>query len=72
MQNGFSQLRLLIKRARRLKGKCVRGLGRSRLMQMMVNFQAGSKESVVAEDPLADQKKKPQEALSSEQRRGVI
>lgn len=69
MQNGFSQLRLLIKRTRWLKEKCVRGLGSSRLMQMMVDFQARSKEGVAAEDPLPD---KIASVLTSEQRRGLI
>lgn len=69
MQNGFTQLRLLIKRTRWLKGKRVRGLGSSRLMQMMVDFQVRSKESMAAEDPLPDQ---TASALTSEQRRGVI
>lgn len=66
MQNGFSQLHLLIKRTRWLKEKCVWGLGSSRLMQMI---QARSKESVAAEDPLAD---KTASVLTSEQRRSMI
>lgn len=69
MQNGFSQLRLLIKHTRWLKEKRVRGLGSSRLMQMMVDFQARSKESVAAEDPLPDE---TASALTSEQRHAVI
>lgn len=70
MQNGFSQLHLLIKRTRWLKGKCVwGGLGSSRLMQLMVDFQARSKESVAAEDPLPDN---AASVLTSEQRSNVI
>lgn len=74
MQNGFSQLRLLIKRTRWLSGGGGRRnasgcLGSSRLMQMMVDFQARSKESVAAEDLLPD---KTASVLTSEQRRGVI
>lgn len=69
MQNGFSQLHLLIKRTRWLKGRCVWGLGSSRLMQLMVDFQARSKESVAAEDPLPDN---AASVLTSEQRSDVI
>lgn len=69
MQNGFSQLHLLIKRTRWLKGKRVWGLGSSRLMQLMVDFQARSKESVAAEDPLPDN---AASVLTSEQRSNVI
>lgn len=69
MQNGFSQLHLLIKRTRWLKGKLIWALGSSRLMQLMVDFQARSKESVAAEDPLPDN---TASVLTSEQRSGVI
>lgn len=69
MQNGFSQLHLLIKRTRWLKGKLVWALGSSRLMQLMVDFQARSKESVAAEDPLPDN---TASVLTSEQRSDVI
>lgn len=69
MQNGFSQLHLLIKRTRWLKGKRVGGLGSRRLMQLMVDFQARSKESIAAEDPLPDN---AASVLTSEQRSNVI